>query len=222
MLKLRAMIRIPLWGRLLLALLATGGAVLVVLFGPSNTNSLSAALDGYGVWAPIAFIVFHVLLSIGFVPRFVMGIAAGLTFGFWAGMLWSMVGAMAGAFVGFCLARYVKGDSFDVESVPKLGPLLLRAESGGWRSVMVARFVPLIPHPILNYALGITRVRMSEYLIGTFVGLLPSGIAYTEFGASSRDALIGRPGWMLPLVGSVLLLVASFALPKLAKRWIGP
>lgn len=222
------MIKAPLWLRLLVVALLVGVVVLLVYPERLDLGSTSSAarvkdlLVAYGAWAPAAFVALHVLLSIMFIPRVVMGIAAGLTFGFWGGMLWSMVGAMAGALVGFVLARYVRGDSLVVEEIPKLGPLLQRAEAGGWRSVMVARFVPLIPHPVLNYALGLTRVGTGQYLLGTFLGLLPSGIAYTEFGASSRDALIGRPGWMLPLLGSVALLVASFALPKLARRWTGP
>ncbi len=228
MLNVRAMIKAPLWLRALVVILLVAMVVLLVyperldLSGTDSAARVKDLLVAYGGWAPAAFIVLHILLSIMFIPRLVMGIAAGLTFGFWGGMLWSMSGAMAGALVGFVLARYVRGDSVVVEDIPKLGPLLQRAEAGGWRSVMVARFVPLIPHPVLNYALGLTRVGTGEYLVGTFFGLLPSAIAYTEFGASSRDALTGRPDWMLPLLGSVVLLLASFALPKLAKRWIGP
>lgn len=225
----RAMIRIPLWARLALAGLVIAAALLPVVLGyvtranlEKLPDELNAALAGHGWWMPALYVLLHVALTTMGVPRFVMGVTAGIAFGLWIGLAWSMVGAMAGAMIGFWLARLLKGDAFAIEDMPRFGPLLERAEAGGWRSVMMARLIPLIPHPVLNYALGITRLRVGDYAFGSFLGMLPTGFVYANFGASGRYALGGGPGWAEPLAWGAALLALSFILPKLMQRWIKP
>jgi uncharacterized membrane protein YdjX (TVP38/TMEM64 family) len=216
------MIRIPLWARFVLAALLLAAALVPAALGGFTAGEIGARLAGFGWWVPVFYLVLHVALTTMFVPRFVMGVAAGIVFGLWAGLAWSMVGAMAGAMLGFWLARLVKGDAFAVENLRRVGPLLERAEAGGWRSVMAARLVPVIPHPILNYALGITRLGAGDYALGSFLGMVPSGFVYANFGASGRYALGGGPGWIEPLAWGAALLALSFLLPKLMQRWIKP
>jgi len=222
------MTRIPFWLRALLGVAALGGLALAVGRMPLNlaefkqrVDALSQWLVSYGAWMPAIYVALHVALST-VAPRVLMGTIAGVLFGLWGGLLWSMVGAMAGSLVGFWIARFVRGDALVVEHIPHLGPLLERAEAGGWRTIMLARLIPYIPNPVLNYALGATRVGVGDYAIGSLLGMLPTGFVYANFGASGRYALGGGPGWAEPLAWGAALLALSFVLPRLMQRWIKP
>jgi rhodanese-related sulfurtransferase len=67
----------------------------------------------------------------------------------------------------------------------------------------------------LNYALGLTRLKFSHYLIATYVFMLPGAIAYTYLGYAGREAVAGGEGLIhKSLLALALLAVAAF-LPRL-------
>ncbi len=211
------MLRPKLWLRLALVLLLAGGLAYVALNrGTVNPLTIQRQLDELGWALPLAFVGYHVVATLCFVPRFVMGAVAGALFGFWWGALWSMVGAMAGAAAGFLIARYINGGLLVPESIPRVGRWLERAESGGWKSVAILRLVPL-PHPITNYALGLTRLSFGAYLWGSLLGLIPSTFAYVDLGLGSRNAAFGLGNWITPVLWGVGLIGVS----ALLSRWFG-
>src|SRR6185312_12764484 len=57
--------------------------------------------------APLAFLALHLVASLVFVPRSLLGVAAGLVFGVWWGLVWAALGSVVGAVAGFLLARYL-------------------------------------------------------------------------------------------------------------------
>lgn len=168
--------------------------------------------------APAAFLVLQVAASLLFIPRTPLGIAAGLLFGLVWGAFWAILGAVAGAAAGFAFWRWLGAGQVDLEATPRLGPLLERAERGGWRSVAIVRLIPGVPHGVANTALALTRLGWVEYLVGSFVGMLPMTLIQVDIGAAGGRALRGHGGW---IVGSLLLaagLAASFLIKRAARR----
>jgi uncharacterized membrane protein YdjX (TVP38/TMEM64 family) len=215
------MLRPKLWLRLALVLVLAGGLAYVAFNrGAVNPLAIQQQLDALGWGVPLAFVGYHVVATLFFVPRFVMGAVAGALFGFWWGALWSMTGAMAGAAAGFLIARYLNGGLLVPESMPRIGRWLERAETGGWRAVAVLRLVPL-PHPITNYALGLTRIRFGAYLWGSLLGLVPSTFAYVDIGLGGRNAAFGIGNWVTPVLWGVGLLALSALLSRLFRRKLG-
>lgn len=212
------MYRPSVWLRLaLVGLLALGLVFAFVNRAAIDPHIISDHIDDYVLLMPAAFFVAHVAASLLFVPRTVMAVVAGMLFGLWWGSLWSLIGATAGAAAGFLLARYINSDLVVVEEVPRLGPLLIHAEAGGWRAVMAARLLPILPHALVNYGLGLTRLSFRAYLVGSVAGILPTTIVYVNLGASGRTALSGA-GWLEPMLWGLALLGASLIVPRLFLR----
>lgn len=67
-------------------------------------------------------------------------------------------------------------------------------ESEGWRFVAFVRLVPLFPFNLLNYALGLTRIKLWHYIIASYICMLPGAIAYTYLGYAGREAIAGSEG----------------------------
>jgi uncharacterized membrane protein YdjX (TVP38/TMEM64 family) len=205
-------------GRLALVLLVLAGAVFLwARQGAVNAEAIAQVIESYPA-APLVFVGIHVVASLIFFPRTVLAVAAGAMFGAWAGTLWAALGATIGAVAGFLLARYVNGGLVDLESMQRLGPLLLRAERGGWRAVAVLRLIPVIPHALTNYALGLTRLPLGAYAFGSLVGQLPMAIACADFGAASERLAAGKAGWLMPTLIGLAVLGLSMVVPKLAAR----
>jgi len=179
--------------------------------------ALTALIRGYPA-APLVFIVLHVVASLTFLPRTLLGIAAGIVFGVWWGLLWASLGGVIGAVVGFMIARYIHAGLFERVRWTRLTALLGRAERGGWRAVTLIRLVPVIPHSLTNYALGLTRVRLGDYALGSLLGQLPTTIAAVDLGAAGERAMRGTGNWLMPTLIGLGALTLTVLIPALTRR----
>ena len=209
-------------GRLLvLAALALGIAAAWRWRGLFDPLELTAVI-ARNPSAPLVFLVLHIAASLFFVPRTLLAVAAGLVFGMWWGILWAALGSVSGAVAGFLVARYLHAGFFGGANPARLAALLARAERGGWRTVALVRLVPVVPHSLANYALGLTRLRLGAYALGSLLGQLPLTVAYVDLGAAGGRALFGAADWphqvLLPSVIGVAALALSLLLPVLARR----
>ncbi|MGB8601670.1 MAG: VTT domain-containing protein [Rhizomicrobium sp.] len=166
--------------------------------------------------APVIFIGVQVLASLLFVPRSVIGVAAGLLFGMFWGLLWAAIGAVIGAAVGFGFVRWL-GAKGTLDAAPKIGKLMEKAEGGRWRTVAIIRLLPF-PHSVVNTALALTKISWRDYLIGSTIGMLPMTIAQVGIGAAGGAVFTSRGGWTL----ACLILAAAFGLSFLLKRLLRP
>jgi uncharacterized membrane protein YdjX (TVP38/TMEM64 family) len=194
------------------------------LFDPM---ALQALIDRNPL-APLAFLAIHIAASLFFVPRTLLALAAGILFGMWWGILWAALGSVAGAVAGFFVARYLNA-GFVAEFLERvergrLQALLGRADQGGWRMVALLRLVPVIPHSLTNYALGLTRLGVGAYALGSLLGQLPLTIAYADLGAAGGRALFGAADWphrvLWPSVIGVTALGLSLLIPAMLRRRI--
>jgi uncharacterized membrane protein YdjX (TVP38/TMEM64 family) len=176
------------------------------------------ALLSHHSWAPFAFLFVHLLASLFFVPRTVMGIAGGLLFGLWWGTALTLLGSMIGAAAGFAVGRYLHAGFKSAQSWPRARGLLQHLERGGWRSVMFIRLVPIMPHTPVNYALGATRIGWSAYLLGSLLGLVPTTLVAVSVGATGGEALTGTANWLQPTLIGLGALALSVLLPWLMRR----
>jgi uncharacterized membrane protein YdjX (TVP38/TMEM64 family) len=172
--------------------------------------------------APLLFLGLHIVASLLFVPRTVLALGAGLVFGMWWGTLWAALGSLLGAVAGFLLARYLGGDVAERAGWRRAAALLTRAGTGGWRMVAILRLVPVIPHSLTNYALGLTGVRLGAYALGSLLGQLPLTIAYADLGAAGGRALLGGSGWshavLWPTAIGLSVLALSLVFPFVLRR----
>lgn len=211
------MYRLPTWVRVaLLCLIVFGVAASVALEVTTDADRIRDLVDDFGPLIPVVFLLAHVVASLTFVPRSVMAIVASALFGFWQACLWAALGSTLGAVAGFYIARYINGGLIEPEHFERVGPLLQRAEDGGWRTIAIVRLMPVLPHALTNYALGLTRIGFRDYTVGSIVGMVPETYVFVNLAISGRQALIGG-AWIEPLLWG-LAFVALSALPKLLRH----
>jgi uncharacterized membrane protein YdjX (TVP38/TMEM64 family) len=185
--------------------------------GTLDPPALAALIRAHPA-ATLVFLALHIVASLTFVPRSLLGIAAGIVFGVWWGLLWAALGSVVGAVVGFLLARYVHSALFDRARWTRFATILERAERGGWRMVATIRLVPVIPHSLSNYALGLTRLSLGDYALGSLLGQLPLTIAAVDLGAAGERAMRGASDWLWPTVIGLGALALTVLIPALVRR----
>lgn len=204
---------VPRAARVLVLGLIAVGAVVVWRWrvGFLDPLSITSAIARYPA-APLGFLAVHIAASLLFIPRTVLAIVAGLLFGSRWGIFWAEIGSVAGAAAGFLVARYIHPGLIDLRGTARMGPIFAWVERGGWRAVALLRLIPVMPHSLANYALGLTRIPLRAYALGSLIGQLPMTIAYVDLGAAGEQLMRGGAGWLEPTLIGLATLALSLAI----------
>jgi uncharacterized membrane protein YdjX (TVP38/TMEM64 family)/rhodanese-related sulfurtransferase len=190
-------------------------ALAIVYRDRFDAAALQAWISDAGVLAPLLFMLIYVLATVLFLPGSVMTLAGGALFGPVLGAFYNITGATLGAALAFLISRYMASDWVKDKAGGKVRQLIYGVEVEGWRFVAFVRLVPLFPFNLLNYALGLTRIRFLHYLIATYIFMLPGAIAYTYLGYAGREAIGGGEGLIQKILIALALLAFVAFLPRI-------
>jgi uncharacterized membrane protein YdjX (TVP38/TMEM64 family) len=179
-----------------------------------SPEALNDWLQQLGWIAPLVFIAGYSVATVFFLPGIVFTLAGGALFGPVYGVIYSLTGATIGATLAFLTARYLASDWVARRSGKHLRQLIDGVEAEGWHFVAFTRLVPLFPFNLLNYALGLTRIPLSHYVITTFIFMAPGGAAYTYLGYAGREIAVGGEA----IIRKGLLALALVATIAFASR----
>jgi uncharacterized membrane protein YdjX (TVP38/TMEM64 family) len=181
-----------------------------------------------GPWGPLAFIAGYAVSVVLLVPAVLLTLAGGAVFGLMLGTVYVFVAAVVGSIAAFLIARYVARDMVEKRLGANLRVAAIdRAVAAqGLRIVFLLRLSPVFPFVLLNYALGLTRVRLSDYALASF-GMIPGTILYVYYGKLAGDVAAlgsgqaparGTAYYVLTAVGLVATIGATTLVTRIARR----
>lgn len=149
-----------------------------------------ARIHDLGAVAPIAFVLLYSIAVVALIPASMMTIAAGAVFGLLRGTLYALTGAIVGSTAAFLLGRYAfRGIvSRRLASMPRFEAVERAVSAQGRRIVFFLRLSPLVPFNFLNYALGLTTITLTDFLVAS-VGMIPGTVVYAYGGKVTGEAL---------------------------------
>lgn len=168
-----------------------------------------------GVAGPIIFMLVYAIGTVLFLPGSVLTLAGGAIFGPVLGTVYNLTGATLGATLAFLVARYFAAHWVEQKAAGRLKQLKQGVENEGWRFIAFVRLVPLFPFNLLNYALGLTRIRLSHYILASYICMLPGGFAYTYLGYAGREAVAGSEGLIQKGILALALLATVAFIPRI-------
>ncbi|MEO5331521.1 MAG: VTT domain-containing protein [Magnetococcus sp. YQC-5] len=177
-----------------------------------------ARVQELGTKGMVIFVFLYALATILFLPGSVLTLAGGALFGPWLGGILSLTGATLGAGVAFLISRYLAGEWVTQRAGGMMARLLAGVEAEGWRFVAFVRLVPIFPFNVLNYALGLTRIRLDHYLLTSLICMAPGGLAYAWLGYAGKEAASGSIEAIRAGIWALGLLCVAFLLPRWIKR----
>jgi uncharacterized membrane protein YdjX (TVP38/TMEM64 family) len=190
-----------------------------------NREWLVTQVEALGPGALALFVLAYAACTALSLPTgLLLSTLGGFLFGAGWGGLCNLVGATLGATVVFLAAKTVLGDALRARA----GPFLRKLEAGfredGLSYMLVLRLVPLFPFWLVNLAPAFLGVRLSTFVIGTFVGIIPGAFVYAgvgtglgavlESGGTPDGSALLQPHVLLPVAGLVVLAL----IPVIAKR----
>ena len=155
----------------------------------SSSDKLSKFLQALGPYSPAVFVLFQVLQVVAApFPGELTGVVGGYVYGETMGFLLSTVGLTLGSWVAFELAS-ILGRPFVERFV---NPEVLRrfdflTTNTGAAICFLLFLIPGFPKDYLSYLLGLSRMKLSTFLIVSAIGRLPGTYLLTIQGAKFRN-----------------------------------
>jgi len=208
-------------------------AIVFTVLPPVGSIFLLASLGRLGPWLRAHeaigilsyFFLAGILVGLSLLPTYACAILAGWAFGFWVGTPLAVLTVTAGSVLAYAIGRMITRDRFEqyVSTKPRWKALhrsLLARDSRQTRFVvMLLRIPPTSPFGLANYVLAAAGVAMSDYILGTFIGVIPRTAATCYVSAAVEQLSFAKPSqsW-INLGGIVATIVACVLLGILANR----
>ncbi len=159
------------------------------LYAVFNVDNLHSFISGFGVWAPLAFVLIYIISApIPFLAPIISAVA-GLLFGTLPGTLIAMLAATLSAFIPFYLARSLGRDWVEKRIKSKqIQEAYEKSEGkGGFLFVLLMRLIPVLPWEVQNYVAGLTKVKIPAFILGTLLGIIPGTFSLAFLGDAIKD-----------------------------------
>ena len=171
----------------------------------ANRDNLLVFTQDHYVPAVALFILVYILKTSFSLPgATIMTLAGGFLFGSLWGPLYVNIGATTGATLAFLAARYLFHQWVERKFGDRLSPIQEGFAKNAFSYLLTLRLIPFFPFFLVNLLSGLTRVKVSTYVVATAVGIIPGSAVYTFAGRQ-----LGTINALSELVSPRLLLAFS-------------
>jgi uncharacterized membrane protein YdjX (TVP38/TMEM64 family) len=185
-------------------------------------------VEGLGLLGPIVFILGYAIAVVAFVPGSVLTLAAGAIFGLAEGTLYVMLAATLGSVLAFLIARHGARAAIErrIAGDERFAAIDRAIGAEGLKIVFLLRLSPVFPFNLLNYSLGLTRVRLIDYFVAS-IGMLPGTLLYVYAGKVAGDVAAiaggnagekGTGDWLVLVLGLIATAVVTVFVTRIARR----
>jgi uncharacterized membrane protein YdjX (TVP38/TMEM64 family) len=214
-------------------MLVTGLLIVAQKSGISGVinHTLQAVLqwiDSLGTVGYIAFILIYILATVFLIPGSILTLGAGVIFSVVKGSVLVSIASILAATVAFLIGRYLarKWVAKKIEEYPKFTAIDEAVAQEGWKIVGLTRLSPLFPFVFLNYAFSITKVSLRDYILASWIGMMPGTIMYVYLGSLIGSLANIATGvtqknpvqQTLYIVGLVATVAVTIYVTKVAKK----
>ena len=183
--------------------------------GNLSVQQTKAAIEGFGILAPVVFVGMCVLRGLIFLPCGMFSVLGGAIFGKLGGTIFTLLGLTAGSVLTFYLARILGKDW----AKRTMGHCYDRYEGYVSKdfpySIFFMRALPILPFDVVSCIAGISRVSLGKFVSGTLAGSLPGVFIYVYFGDSIRSMSVKRVVFSIAII--LFIAVLPFVYSYLTK-----
>jgi uncharacterized membrane protein YdjX (TVP38/TMEM64 family) len=204
------------------------GLVTASIFAPrelqANLLEMQQFVHQHKQWAILAFFGLYIIsMLLVFCPVAILTLLGGFLFGPILGGFCNLFGSLLCAVLAFLASRYFISEWVAERAGVKLNLLIEGVTKEGWRFIALIRLIPVLPFHLLNAALGLTKIRLGEYTLATFIFIMPVKLTYTYIGSLGEN-FVRNPEQISigKLIFAVSLMVGVGFLPWIFKKFRSP
>lgn len=182
------------------------------------------AISALGPWGPVLFVLIYIVATVLFLPGSVLTLGAGAVFGVAWGSVYASVASTLGATAAFLIGRYLARAwvAKKIDGNASFAAIDRAVAAEGWKIVGLTRLSPAFPFALLNYAFGLTRVTLRDYVLASWIGMMPGTVMYVYVGSLARVGAESEkkspPELALYSVGLLATLAVTVFITRIARR----
>ena len=210
------------------SLVVAAAVALFVLPVKELSASFLQRIESTGPWGPVLLAVVYVIACVLFIPGSILTLGAGFLFGVVTGTIAVSCGSVLGATAAFIVGRTLLRDWMEqkVAAYPRFRAVDRAVGENGFKIVLLTRLSPVFPFNVLNYAFGLTNVRLWQYVLASWIGMLPATVMYVYLGSALKslaDVATGKTSGgtvetIFFLAGLVMAVIATVVITSVARR----
>lgn len=215
------------WLKVVIAVLVLGGLIALFKFLPVKEwiDQFKSYVQGQGAMGYILFGLVYIGTSlIPGAPAALLTLAAGAIWGVLVGTIVVSISSVTAATVAFLLARTVFRKRVEkmTEGNVKFQGLNRAIGKEGAKIVALVRLSPVFPFTFINYAFGLTPVKLLTYVLASWIAMLPGTLAYVYFGAAVGAVAGSATGTQkgIKIALAVAAVVATIIIARIAAKAI--
>ena len=186
----------------------------------SSSDKLSKFLQSLGPYSPAVFVLLQVLQVIAApIPGELTGVAGGYVYGETFGFVLSTVGLTIGSWVAFELAS-ILGRPFVERFIRQevLHKFDFLTTNTGATICFLLFLIPGFPKDYLCFLLGLSRMKLTTFLIVSIIGRIPGTYLLTVQGAKFRNQQYYEV--VAFAVVSVMIMAVAYIYRNKIYQWI--
>ena len=153
---------------------------------------------------PLAALAWVALASVVAIPLAVIIMVSAIAFGPWYGIAYALTGASLGAVISYWVGSHLGHEALCRLAGEHVNQLSSRLAKQGILSVIAIRMVPIAPFAIVNMIAGTTHIKLVDFFLGTWIGMLPGALVITVF-ADQIVLALSDPGWGAGIIAVVII-----------------
>jgi uncharacterized membrane protein YdjX (TVP38/TMEM64 family) len=215
--------RSPAWGKLLAIVVVIAALAAAWRYTPLSEYITAQRITGWArairgwSWAPLVVMFLYTPAAFVMFPRPVLTLLTVIAFGPWLGFAYGMAGIIGSALVTYYVGRLLPEKTLQRLAGDKLDDVIKALRRRGLMAMLAVRIIPVAPFAVEGFIAGAVPIKLWEYTLGTFLGMLPGVLATSVFGGQLTAALKDPSTINWWIVGGVI--VAMVALTWYVKRW---
>ncbi|NLK66406.1 MAG: TVP38/TMEM64 family protein [Campylobacteraceae bacterium] len=136
-----------------------------------------------------------IVLPIFLFPVPILALVGGVLFGLFWGSVITTLAAMINIILMYYIGRFLGVKNFTMNV------------KDSFMSVLILRFIPLVPYNLLNYACGFLGIGLKNYILASFVGIIPGTVILINLGENVLN--FGSKEFWLSLLYLFILTIIS-------------
>ena len=136
-------------------------------------------VERFGVWGPLAIVVFIILQMFLIVfPSWLPIIVGVVAYGFWWGVLINLIGVGIASTIGYFIGKKFKTTFVSQEKYEKMEYWINNYAFG---TVVLFRVSPFFSNDAISFIAGIFRMSYKKFMLATYAGMIPLSLAVGYF-----------------------------------------
>lgn len=205
----------------LIGCLITIALAMILLPVANILFSLFETARAIGPWGPLLMAAAYIPASLFLVPGMILALASGYLFGIAIGAITVWIGSTVGAAAAFIGGRVLTRELVvaGMASNPKRKSTDQAISEHGALFTLLLRLTPLVPFNLLNYLLGLSGISFGQFMLGTWIGVIPATLMYVYLGTVLKEVeetggtdlqIAGSRGAVVLVAAVVIVAITAF------------